>query len=186
MIHPDINIRPLQDYPEVRCDCMGGLCACGEVHGLDYVDKKREEFEKLQAGEQEMIDEPVDETPVTEDTHEVGEPSVDSETIVAVMGLIANWLDKVDQLLDGMIPTEEEYMYYVREKTNLEQILNTYYGGAEGMDLHVIKETLRHAKASIKACKNQPTRWLEEDGVHRAAAALRVAKRVCDEALPIH
>ena len=36
-----INIYTVEGEP--RCDCMGGLCACGEVHDLDYVDRKRAE-----------------------------------------------------------------------------------------------------------------------------------------------
>ena len=201
MIHPDINIRPYAEDQSIRCDCMGGMCACGVVHDLDYVDKKREEFEKLQSGgQQEMADEqpqsPVEELEAklpaqleeVEENYldmEVGEPQADNETIIAVMGSIANWLENVEDQLEGMVPTDDEYMDLTRQKVNLEQLLDAYYGGAKGMDLHVIKETICHAKAAIKACNGQSTRWLENAGVKRAVEALRISRKVCDEALPI-
>ena len=202
MIHPDINIRPYAEDQSIRCDCMGGECACGEVHDLDYVDKKREEFEKLQAGGQQEMATEQPQSPVEEleldmgdqleeveaevEATEVGEPETDNETFLAIMGLIANWLEEVENKLEGMVPTDDMYMELIRQRVNLEQLLNTYYGGAEGMELHVIQETIRHAKASIKACKGQSTRWLENEGVKRAVIALEVSRKVCDEALPMH
>jgi hypothetical protein len=42
-----INIYTVEGEP--RCDCMGGLCACGEVHELDYVEKKYAEAMAAQA-----------------------------------------------------------------------------------------------------------------------------------------
>jgi hypothetical protein len=108
----------------------------------------------------------------------------DQKTIIAVMGLIANWLDDVEAMLTGMVPTDDGYMEYISQKNNLEQLLNAYFGGAEGADKYVLQETIRHAKAAIQACKFQPIRWLENNGVQRAMDALKDSRKVCDEALP--